>query len=325
MQLLIDTETESPEGLLMAAQVLMLIAKGELHELQAIGDSVRIAPVPADVPAGTGDPAVLFAKGGAPSPLAPAPTAAIAPAAATSTAPPTLALVIAPPPAPAVVTAAAPDAVNSSPPVTPLTSATAAPPVNVAVERDSAGYPWDVRVHSETRKLNADGTWRYRRNLDAHVKAAVMADLKAHLPGAQVSLPAVGGGGTTVMGHIAPPPPPPLVVIAPPPPAATTDVAPPPPVTPQPPVNAVAPPAPVQLPVQTNVGMPVPGNAGTLPAVTSFRDLMLKVNQALAAGRITQAQLAEACKAAGADGVTALAAQPMLVPTVDAYLNRWLV
>lgn len=57
---------------------------------------------------------------------------------------------------------------------------------------------------------------------------------------------------------------------------------------------------------------------------TTFRDLMQKVNVALAGGKLTQAQLAEACKSAGVDGVTALAAQPGLVPAVDTYLNRWL-
>lgn len=51
---------------------------------------------------------------------------------------------------------------------------------------------------------------------------------------------------------------------------------------------------------------------------------MQKVNVALAGGKLTQAQLVEACKSAGAEGITQLAAQPMLVPTVDSYLNRWL-
>lgn len=350
MQFLIDTDTESTAGLFIAAQVIEIYAqaRASAEETEAAAGRPAIRPLqtpaappigkpaatppppaplppgnvppppvshpevhpdakPKDVPAGTPevDPAAAFAR-----PLVPAPPAAVVVVAS----PATVALVtmVPPPPAatvadvPVASTAAVLAAENTT--ANQQTSATAEAPASAA---DSAGIPWDERIHSETRKTNADGTWRFRRNLDVNVKNTVMAELKSRATGMPVSLPAV-----PTTAHVAAP------GIVPPPPAAV----PPPPVTPQPPVNDVAPPAPVQLPLQSDVGLPVAPIAGPVSTapVTSFRDLMTKVNVALAAGRLTQPQLAEACKASGVDSVSALAAQPMHVPTVDAYLNRWL-
>lgn len=47
------------------------------------------------------------------------------------------------------------------------------------VERDSAGLPWDQRIHSSSKEKNADGSWRARRNVDATTRAKVEAELKA--------------------------------------------------------------------------------------------------------------------------------------------------
>lgn len=345
MQFLIDTDTESRAGLLMASQVMALLARGLTDEDSATETEAAAAPRPIkvptppppvgkpaapaapaplppnaappppvvhppihpdaqpkvdDVPTGTDiDPAVLF--GGNRAPLAPP-----APGVATAPAAPVANVAGAP-------VAAAGTATNQS--------ATVAPPANAAV--DSEGIPWDARIHSETRKTNADGTWRYRRNLDAAVKQAVYAELKA-AAGQQVSPPAapVGATGTSHIPMVAPPPP---AAVAPPPPAAEV-VAPPPPasatVLPFPSPAPAAPPVPVQP--ATALGMPNAGQPPVVQAVTSFRDLMQKVNVALAAGKLTQPQLAEACKLAGVDSVTALAAQPMLVPAVDANLGRYL-
>lgn len=51
---------------------------------------------------------------------------------------------------------------------------------------------------------------------------------------------------------------------------------------------------------------------------------MTKINVARAHGRLSQEQVDRACQEAGAEGVTALAAQPALVPKVDVVLNRFL-
>lgn len=47
----------------------------------------------------------------------------------------------------------------------------------LVTDRDSAGLPWDARIHSENRALKADGTWRQRRNCDPALVAAVTAEL----------------------------------------------------------------------------------------------------------------------------------------------------
>lgn len=81
-----------------------------------------------------------------------------------------------------------------------------------APDVDSAGIPWDARIHSESRATVADGTWRKRRNLDETLYANVMAELK---------------GETSA--DVLPPPPPAAAagnVPPPPPPSAPTEAAP---------------------------------------------------------------------------------------------------
>lgn len=43
---------------------------------------------------------------------------------------------------------------------------------------DSTGMPWDGRIHSPNRTINADGTWRKKKGLDPATLAAVEAELK---------------------------------------------------------------------------------------------------------------------------------------------------
>lgn len=71
-------------------------------------------------------------------------------------------------------------------------------------EVDSSGMPWDERIHSSSKEKNADGKWRYRRNLSPAIKTRIEAEIRASLsasPAAavanvgaaapQLSLPAV--------------------------------------------------------------------------------------------------------------------------------------
>lgn len=46
-------------------------------------------------------------------------------------------------------------------------------------ERDTAGIPWDERIHASTKTTNKDGTWTRRRNTPDEVFDKVMAELKA--------------------------------------------------------------------------------------------------------------------------------------------------
>lgn len=114
--------------------------------------------------------------------------------------------------------AAAPPYVVPPPPVAPPSpeanaaagGTTPIVPAGTAPELDKDGFPWDKRIHSETPKKNADGTWRRRRNLDNPTLVAVEAELRARVPVSAAPL-------------IPPPPAPPAPAAAPvipPPPAA---------------------------------------------------------------------------------------------------------
>lgn len=57
-----------------------------------------------------------------------------------------------------------------------------AEPASLAL--DSAGVPWDARVHAATRGRNFDGRWKKLKNVDDATRAAVEAELRAALPAA---------------------------------------------------------------------------------------------------------------------------------------------
>lgn len=54
---------------------------------------------------------------------------------------------------------------------------------------DSAGTPWDERIHASTKTTNKDGTWTRRRNTPDATFDAVMAELKATPAPAAVPAP----------------------------------------------------------------------------------------------------------------------------------------
>lgn len=130
------------------------ISPAEVAAIRSILDS--LAPRPT-IPAASG-----LAVPPAPTSLPPMP----APIAATATAPDT--------------STATPTSVTAAAPVAPM----AAPPAPVAASAeppavDSRGLPWDARIHSEKKGLNADGTWRNRRGVQPLVRSQVEAALMA--------------------------------------------------------------------------------------------------------------------------------------------------
>lgn len=205
---------------------------------------------------------------------------------------------------------------------------------SVGGERDSKGYLWDARIHSETKKKNADGTWRFRRNLDDKVKTSVLAELNAAMGGAAPAptfqppanvpsaVPVPPAAATVPV-----PPAPPAAVPVPPVPAAGNVPVPPAPgggsnVVAFPNPAPAAPPVPVPPPA--NVGVP---NSGLPELVSSFRELIQLVNVSLSKGAMTQAQLSEACAHVKVESITGLASQPALVPDMYRYMRdrNWLI
>lgn len=89
------------------------------------------------------------------------------------------------PPAPAPVAPPAPvisDTPVDNPPVTPSEKG-AEPseydvlPADNSVEVDSAGLPWDERIHSGGKTKLADGAWRDKRGVDNSEREAIVAEL----------------------------------------------------------------------------------------------------------------------------------------------------
>lgn len=94
-------------------------------------------------------------------------------------------------------------------------------------EVDSNGLPWDERIHSSSKAVNADGTWRYKRGGDLEERKAVEEELR----GAPKYATGFGVGNSNVEGLLTEieakqatpaddePPAPPVDDTPPPPPA----------------------------------------------------------------------------------------------------------
>jgi len=99
---------------------------------------------------------------------------------------------------------------------------------------DKTGIPWDARIHSGNKKLNADGTWRRMRGVTDDVFNRVTAELRAAVASAPAA-PAVEAAPAAPTVEAAPPVPPapavPAVEAAPAFPSLPNpvDIAPPPP------------------------------------------------------------------------------------------------
>lgn len=113
-----------------------------------------------------------------------------------------------------VVTAPLPPFILPEPPAQP------AEPPSV----DSAGLPWDARIHSESKATVADGTWRKRRGVDPELVKRVEAELRGE--------PAVTEAPVSV-----PTPPPPAPAPEAPVTVVPADVPPPPTPVPAPAAN----------------------------------------------------------------------------------------
>lgn len=311
MQIMIDVHAESPQSLRMLAKLLLeyaVIAEKDVasssNELTAAVESLGAGPlepefaranvykgvihenvveppravgmlpalvadyvVPTAAPAL--DPSTIgFGQGQViPFPKPTVPTAPTATAPASSTASPILV------PVPAFVPVPLPSAVIAS---------TSSAPAG-AVETDSAGIPYDARIHNSGRTKKVDGTWKIQRGLDKDIVVAVMSELTGvrGTPGSPVLLPSAPSP--------VPVPVPPLGV-------------------PKPPVDVSAGAVPVP---------PVTANGGLL----AFRAMMTKISAGLEAGRITNVDVANAHKDVGLTGLQLAVTRSELIPQILAKLG----
>ena len=243
--------------------------------------------------------------------------AAPVPPVPTTAAPATTQVVLVPPltTAPSQVLPVAPSAAPSSPP-----AIVAIPPT-----LDKDGLPWDQRIHSGSKSLNKDGTWRLRKGLDEAVLKAVTAELKgvmaipsptgpSNIPAVPTSIPAPAAPVQMTLlpltaaeaGQIPRPP----RVEVPAPPAAAVNI----PIPPPPTVAAVP-----GIPAGYTPDLTRPGIF--LPPTLGFGEVMFKVAQAVATGRLNQAQVDAVCAEIGLPGLSMLGARPDLIPTIVSKLG----
>lgn len=154
-----------------------------------------------------------------------------------------------------------------------------------AGDRDSAGTPWDERIHSSSKGTNKDGTWTRRRNTPDATYDAVMAELAGNAPAGTETVPAAP---TTSA------------------PAAPSDVSPPPPPAPETPVAPPPPPA------------PAADSPLTFPA------LMIKITKAQSEQKLTKDQVAEILAAAGVPTIVSIAQDPAKIAEVGAIVDGYI-
>jgi U5 snRNP spliceosome subunit len=125
---------------------------------------------------------------------------------------------------------AAPGASEDLTPPPPPPSANVQGDSNTSGVLDKNGLPWDERIHSSSKNMNADGTWRYLRGGDVDLRATVEAELRAKLasgvsseaPPPPLVTATTSNNAPDGAGDVPPPPPPPA-------PAPAADAPPPPP------------------------------------------------------------------------------------------------
>lgn len=167
---------------------------------------------------------------------------------------------------------------------------------NSGVDLDAKGFPWDSRIHAESKAKIADGTWRKKRNLDPTVLANVEAELR------QV----MGATGAPLVPSTAP-------------------IAPTPPLAPAAPVTANLPTASVSQPVAA----PLPPAAPQAPVVgevpadarAMFVALVGRASAAIQGQKVTQAEVNQCCADAGVPALPLLANRLDLVAQVAAHID----
>lgn len=184
-------------------------------------------------------------------------------------------------------------------------------PADDAPTHDKGGIVWDQRIHSSSRALNEDGTWRKRRGVSDVLYASVMAELSEQSAGA--------------VPTASPVPPTPDHVDGPAIPAApTTPLVPTPPLAPAAAAAPAIPSAPAipAAPVAPTATAPEPVAASSDDGGMEFSDMMPKISAAIHAGKFTNADLTGWCEQWGLSSVMQLAADRVKTKQFDTWLTE---
>lgn len=345
MQLMIDMAVESVAGLRLAAQFLLdhaAIIEGDTLTNVPAGTLpvVPVAPLAPPAPSNIvpfpppPPPVVPVAANPAPS-MGNGQTAPIAPPAPTATPSASISAPAVPaPPVPSMIP-------NSASPATTTTG---------VIERDSAGMPWDARIHQKGKSKKKDHTWKLQKGIDPAIVQGVLQDLQARglMAPPVPNTPVPVGASAPVSLPPVPPAPGPNGAGAHFPPAPGQGEAPnnapysngqaqngyqagqlPPPAPDQEsgqasPVN-LPPAAAVPLPPAASMGVPNANNAGVVQEVDTFRALVAKFTAARTSGKLNGDQVNAIVLQAGAPSLQVLKSMAHLIPVADALLDQALL
>lgn len=214
-------------------------------------------------------------------------------------------------------------ATTATAPTIPGTALTA--PANgvtvLSADVDSAGLPWDERIHSSSKAKKGDGTWKIKRGLEAGVAQAITAAaLAAKIATPTTSVPALS---TAVPQNVPIMSPVPALVSNTPvtlPPTSTSAV----PVFP----GASVLPGATAVPTAPASAVPVSdvSAAGAVPAapvspVVRFREMMGKISAALGNKAITQENVKAAHEAVGLAQLQQAVLHPDKIPDIERALG----
>lgn len=204
------------------------------------------------------------------------------------------------------------------------------------VELDANGIPWDARIHGGGQKKTDGGVWTKKRGVSADLVAKVTAELKAALASPLASTtaaaPPAPASAVPTSSTIPPAPVPasPATATVPPVPVAPAVSAPPVPPAPAPATTTgaavvsaattVYPPE-VARAAEAAVVAEVTAAPPAAPSAVAFTDVMRKVVDATAAGKLTPEDLNAVCASMGIATPRDLLTQPGLAPTFAATLD----
>lgn len=148
-------------------------------------------------------------------------------------------------------------------------------------ELDSAGLPWDMRIHSREKTKVKDGTWKIKRGVDANVVTQVTSQLK------------------NVM-HI-PSPPAPAVHIPPPPPISVT--------------------GPTSVREDNLPLLGAESRLPMANTVTTFPEMIDRVMELVDSGKMQSHRVHELARTLGFERVNLLSVRPDLIPQMMALID----
>lgn len=182
MQIIINTETDKPAAIANMAKFLLLGFGGSADVAALVKANVMQVPSPS--PVSLGDVASLVKPGnnsttstqGVPE----VPKAPLVPA------------------APAAGATAA--TVFGAVPPLPVPAGTLVQAGSAEPKRDSAGVPWDARIHAGTQTMKQDATWKQKKGVDPAYVAQVLAEIGSApvnaaplVPAAPATVPPIPG------------------------------------------------------------------------------------------------------------------------------------